>query len=272
MPIRLYGKVRKTTRRGHPNPFHTDWRPDDDWTMVNITTQSSKWGRALSPMFVGPVDIPGPAPRVEAVSVEAAWQFSKVYCEVVNSQGVVERHLDEKRLVPTGAWRTFARRGWTEQRFSVGHGEFKKHKGVLRHPVARLKAKAERAPTFVWWEGRPISYIEGRKAAYGKLYTDEIVRSEAFRRLKAMHSRGEQIALYDFDGTDHIGLGRTYEDLLNDPGRPFGHGLLLCMLLEGVKLSSLRIRKENTFTYQRDHGLLKFCKGKSELPLRPPAA
>jgi hypothetical protein len=124
------------------------------------------------------------------------------------------------------------------------------------------KAKEKSLPTFVWWNGRRISYLEGRKEVYGKLYTEMIVKTEAYQRLKAMYDRGENIALFDFDGTDHVGLGRSYESLLNDPGRPFGHGLLLCMLLEGKTLSDLRFNEENTFEYQRERGMLKYGIGK----------
>lgn len=263
MSIRIYGKVRKTIKGKAPNPFYSDWRPGPGWVTVNITTASPEWGRALSPMFVGPVDIPGVEPAVRAVNIEAAWQYSKVYWEVRDAAGVAHRHLDSREdLNPTPAWWTFAREGWTNGRFDVKHAEFKQYKGVLRHPVSRLpKAKEKCAPTFVMWNGRRLSYLEGRREVYGRLYTDLIVKTGAFQRLKAMYDRGDDIALFDFDGTDHVGLGRSYEDLLNDPGRPFGHGLLLCMLLEGRKLAELQYRPESTFAYQREHGLLKFCAG-----------
>lgn len=263
MPIRIYGKVRKTIKGKQRNPFYCDWRPDAGWTTVNITTGSREWGREVSPMFVGPVDIPGVEPSVRAANIEAAWQYSKVYWEVQNEAGATQRHLDSREsLTPTAAWWTFARSGWANPRFDVHHPDFKKYKGILRHPVSRLpKAKDKCSPTFVWWNGRRVSYLEGRKEVYGRLYTDLIVNTAAYRRLKEMYDRGDNIALFDFDGTDHVGLGRSYEDLLNDPGRPFGHGLLLCMLLEGQKLEDLRYRPENTFEYQREHGLLKFCEG-----------
>lgn len=268
MPIRIYGKIRKTIKGNKPNPFYCDWRPGPGWTTVNITTASPEWGRALSPMFVGPVDIPGVDPAVRASNIEAAWQYSKVYWEVQNEHGITERHIDGRdTLNPTQAWWNYARAGWNNERFNVNHPEFKNYKGILRHPVSRLpKAKEKCSPSFVWWNGRRISYLEGRKEVYGALYTDLIVKTEAFQRLKDMYDRGENIALFDFDGTDHVGLGRSYENLLNDPGRPFGHGLLLCMLLEGKKLSDLQFREENTFEYQRKNGLLKFCAGQMTGP------
>jgi len=268
MPIRIYGKTRKTIRGNKPNPFYSAWRPDSTWTVVNITTASPEWGRALSPMFVGPVEIAGVKPVVRAVNIEAAWQYSKVYWEVFNERGQVERHIDDRdTLNPTPVWWSFARAGWNNERFNVNHPDFKDYKGILRHPVSRLpRAKEKCSPTFVWWNGRRISYLEGRKEVYGKFYTDLIVSTEAFRHLKDMYDRGENIALFDFDGTDHVGLGRSYESLLNDPGRPFGHGLLLCMLLEGRRLSGFKFLEENTFEYQRENGLLKFCAGQVTKP------
>jgi hypothetical protein len=210
------------------------------------------------------VDSPGVEPAVRAANIEAAWQYSKVYWDIQNERGVMERHIDGRdTLNPTPAWWAFARSGWTNERFEVSHPEFKAYKGILRHPVSRLpRAKEKCLPTFVWWNGRRISYLEGRKEVYGKLYTEMIVKTEVYQKLKAMYDRGENIALFDFDGTDHVGLGRSYESLLNDPGRPFGHGLLLCMLLEGKKLSDLRFNKENTFEYQRERGLFTLCRGR----------
>ena len=76
--IRIYGKIRRTIRGKRPNPFYCDWRPDEKWRLVNITTASPEWGRALSPMFVGPVEIPGVDPAATAVNIESAWQYSKV--------------------------------------------------------------------------------------------------------------------------------------------------------------------------------------------------
>lgn len=261
MSIRIYGKIRRTIRGNRPNPFYCDWRPDEKWRLVNITTASPEWGRALSPMFVGPVEIPGVTPSATAVNIESAWQYSKVYGWVQNQQGQWERHVGAD-LNPTPEWWAFARAGWAQTRFGVNHPDFKAWKGVLRRPVVRLpKAKDKPQPTFAWWNGRRITYIEGRQAVYGQLYCDLIVKTETFARLKALYDRGDDIALFDFDGTDHVGLGRSYEDLLNDPGRPFGHGLLLCMLLEGVKLADLKIWEEHTFEFQRQNNLLRFDRG-----------
>ena len=261
MSIRIYGKMRQYLAKKQINPFWCDWRPDGDWQTVNITTRSSAWGRALSPMFVGPVELPGVTPAATAANIESAWQYSKVYSVVQDTAGRRRCHLDEN-LNPTAAWWEFARAGWAETRFSVTDPEFEKWKGVLRHPVSKLPdAKQKAQPAFVWWNGKRISYIEGRQAVYGKLYTDMIVKTEAFARLKGMADCGENIAMFDFDGTDHVGLGRSYESLLNDPSRPFGHGLLLCMLLEGVKLADLQISPENTFAYQLEHGLLHLDEG-----------
>lgn len=270
MPIRIYGKIRKTIAGGKPNPFYCDWRPGLDWTMVNITTASSEWGRALSPMFVGPVLIPGLDEPIEANNIEAAWQYSKVYHEVVNSEGAVETHLDRDMLTPTEEWWAFAKAGWREPRFDVNHPEFKRYKGILRHPVRKLpKSKDKCKPAFVWWNNRRISYVEGRKEVYGKLYTDMIIHTEAYQRLKKMYDNGENIALFDFDGTDHIGLGRSYQDLINDPGRPFGHGMLLSMLLEGKKLSDLSFRAENTYAFHQAENQIRCCRGQMTPPKFP---
>ena len=45
MPIRIYGKVRKTIKGNQINPFYCDWRPDDSWITINIITASRERGR-----------------------------------------------------------------------------------------------------------------------------------------------------------------------------------------------------------------------------------
>ena len=258
MAIRIRGKIRTIS------PYYCSWKPGEGWLDVNITTAArpGSLGYQLSPMFVGPVDIPG-VPGVQATNIESAWQYSKVYERVMDGNGVEHRHIDGRiTLNPTEEWWAFAKAGWSCPQFSPGHPDFKRYKGILRHPVCRPpKAQEKISPTFVWWNGERLSYLEGRQKVYGKLYTEMIVHTAAFRELKSRYDAGENISLFDFDGTDHVGLGRTFEELMNDPGRPFGHGLLLVMLLEGRRLEDLRYEERNTFAYQRQKGLLKFHTG-----------
>jgi hypothetical protein len=124
MPIRIYAKVRKTIRAQQINSSYCDWSPDSSWIKINITTASPEWGRALSPVFVGPVVVPGLEPAVTAVNIESAWQYSKVYWEVQDGRGRIQRHIDARdTLSPTAAWWDFAMAGWRAHgtlRFCIG--------------------------------------------------------------------------------------------------------------------------------------------------------
>jgi len=42
------------------------------------------------------------------------------------------------------------------------------------------------------------------------------------------------IAIRDYDSYDHISLGYSWDDVINDPSRKMGHGFVLAMMIEGV--------------------------------------
>ena len=70
-----------------------------EWTMVNSSTHSKEvWSRGLSPMLLGPRDLyPGRDGRMlTSCTVEAAWQFSKVYPEHAESDGEPNEESNEE--------------------------------------------------------------------------------------------------------------------------------------------------------------------------------
>lgn len=58
----------------------------------------------------------------------------------------------------------------------------------------------------------------------------------AFRKLAKIYAQSERLYLWDFDGYDHVCMGRTLEQVLNDPEKKMGHGFVLLMLLRGERL------------------------------------
>ena len=90
-----------------------------------------------------------------------------------------------------------------------------------------------------------MSYVEARRELYVPLYAAAVMDTPAFARLKALYDAGECLRLYDFDGFNLHAAQRTYEEALNDVSRPFGHGILLCALLEGVDVIVWRVWEDN---------------------------
>jgi hypothetical protein len=176
-----------------------------DCLTINTTTSSKDWSRGLSPMLLGPVKITSGIPAFESENVENAWQFSKVYKE----------HTDKFGNPTIEHWK-WAARGFLD---SFAH----------RYPMGKGAI-----PEYSIWNGERLNYIEARKKIYIPIYSKAVVESEAFTKLKQKYvDNNKNIALWDFDGYDHVKLGMTLEQVLNDPSRKMGHAFVLAMMLEG---------------------------------------
>lgn len=179
-------------------------KPKDPNAIVLNVTSSSKdpLTRSFSPFLMGPVKLYGP---YGAFNVENAWQYSKVYDEHHDSYGVFDSYWD------------WALQGWGNKR------------GV-RYPMGK-----GRSPTYSLWDGEVLDYIEARKQIYIPLYK-QAVNQDNLLLLKAIiksHlNQNKEVYLFDFDGYDHVKLGMTMEDVINDPTRKMGHGFVLAQLLE----------------------------------------
>lgn len=170
-------------------------------TVVDATSRSRiAWQRALSPFRLGPCPL-----YADFVSrnVENAWQFSKLY----------PAHADPSGK-PTAEYWAWALKGWADP---------KPH----RHPMGRNEK-----PLSAWWDGQALGYIEARKRIYGPLYIRALARSPAWLRLKGVYEGSRHVILLDFDGYDHVALGKSLTQVLNDPSRRMGHAFILAMLLE----------------------------------------
>lgn len=174
-------------------------RPAPPAEIVDTTSRSVTWSKGLSPFFLGPVDL---YYKFVAKNVENAWQFSKVYAEHVNAEGN-----------PTSDWWQWAVNGWTDDwahRFPMGKG-----------------AK----PLYSAWHGEKLGYIDARKQIYAPLYAKAVQKSEAYQKLKELYNSTTELVLVDFDGYDHLALGMSLTDVLNNPQRKMGHAFVLAALL-----------------------------------------
>lgn len=188
--------------------------------------------------------------------LENMWQFSKVYPAVTAQRQLrtrfrpseppiwewpAEVHLDKKGN-PTAAYWEWRRKGFAAEyaiRYPNGFAG--------RHNCAySLGYRAK--------EGKPgpkLDYIAARKAIYCKLYVKLAVGHPALLKLQKLLDQGQSLCIIEVDGpdlsyyvespiADRIRRGvlkidgqEVIEYLLNDPGRPFGHGFVLAALLKG---------------------------------------
>jgi len=173
---------------------------------IDTTSRSRNWSRGLSPFILGPVPLYEGAGIPEATNVENVWQFSKLY----------EVHTDEDDK-PTQEYWDWARKGWSDpkaHRYPMG-------KGV--RPIHSL------------WDGEELGYIEARKKIYIPIYGNALVKSEAFLTLLALYREKGKVTLWDFDGYDHLAMGRNFKDVVNDPFRSLGHSFVIAYLLEKLR-------------------------------------
>lgn len=168
---------------------------------VNVTSRSMDKYHALSPFVLGPVVLYS---GFWAQNVENGWQFSKVYMD----------QTDENDN-PTQEYFLWAYRGWAD---GWAH-RYPKGKGVT--------------PEYTWWDGEKLDYIEARKRVYVPLYREAVMdwEPDLFFDLVDMARLGD-LVIHDFDAYDHISLGMSLEDVLNNPYQKMGHGFVLAMMIE----------------------------------------
>jgi hypothetical protein len=168
---------------------------------VDVTSNSGFW-KDLSPFLLD-------AAKYGARNFENLWQFSKVYKE----------HIMLIDGLPN--WRWYR---WRD----VGYANPK----AIRYPMGK-GAK----PEYLLWNGEKLGYIEARKAVYAPIYAELVKQTQAYGTLNSLYESlyddGLPLVLRDYDAYDHIAMGRTLKDAINDPNRKCGHGFVLAMMLVG---------------------------------------
>ncbi len=168
-----------------------------DKLCFNVTSRSTDFCKALSPFYLGPVDL---YDGWISNTMEAAWQHSKVY-EKYTTDGEIN----------DGYW-IWAYSGWNSKR-------------PERYPMGK-GAK----PLYSYWNGTKYGYVDARKNIYIPLYKECALKTEAYYKLKKMYEDGVDFYLWDFD-VDYN--NKSYEELVNDSTKTFGHGYVLKYMMEG---------------------------------------
>ena len=187
----------------------------------------------FSPMLLGPVDNDllkeiGLSTDVPSVKFENFWQFGKKFKEL--------GHEDREK------WLKFRNKG------------YKKIKGCRRPPSTRTKDVLYRydnrgkmcnkyrymIPWVAEYYGEEMDYITARKKAYVPVYAQLVSKTKAFKNLKKLVDKGQDVLILDLDGPKEGVMDITVNNLkqaINDKNTIFGHGFVLAGLLAGIEPS-----------------------------------
>lgn len=161
------------------------------------TTSSSGDFRELSPFIL-------PAPP--AKNFENLWQYSKVY---------------KKFIMPIDGYPDASYYKWRDAGFT--------NPRAVRYPMGNGAI-----PEYSLWNGERLDYIQARKRIYASEYAKNVIKTESYKRLGNLYCTGQDIILLDYDAYDHLTLGISLQDVINNPKRKMGHAFVLIMMLTGL--------------------------------------
>ena len=177
-----------------PNPY----------SGIEVDTTSRGGFKDLSPFFLGPYTWCERGTTRRATIMENLWQYSKVYPEHVGADGY-----------PNEQWYL-----WN-------------HQGLNNQVACRYPLGKGRKPVYTWWKGEQLDYIAARKKLYIPAYTELVLQTKSYALLYKWVMEGRSIVLRDFDGYNHLRLGISLEDVINNPKKPLGHAFIIYGLLTG---------------------------------------
>jgi hypothetical protein len=174
------------------------------WFLNTTSRSPSEFGTRFSPFLLGPVPLYKGAPTNYSMTMENAWQFSKVYKKYIDENGD-----------PSSAWIEWARKGFRNPR-------------AFRYPMGKGSS-----PEYSFWNGEKLSYIEARKKIYIPLYKQGIKthRVEEFKKLCDLYEKERRIMLWCYDGYNRKLFNMSVDDVVNSPDRSMGHSFVLEQLL-----------------------------------------
>jgi len=182
------------------------WNKDklpDTAIVIDTTSRSRDWSRGLSPFIIPCGHLYG---NYYSVNVENGWGGSKVYAQHDNNG------------TPTKDYFLWAQRIWND---SYAH----------RYPMGKGVK-----PLYSWWDGKKLTYVEARKKIYIPIYARECIKTKAFKQLLQIYrTTKKDIYLIDFDGYNHIEMGKNLTEVCNDPNMRMGHAFVIYSLLEKYK-------------------------------------
>ena len=168
--------------------------------VVDTTSNTHPIYAHLSPFIL-------PAPPAKCF--ENLWQYSKVY----------KKHIMPIDEYPDASWYKWRDAGYANDR-------------AVRYPMGKGAI-----PEYSFWNGEKLGYIEARKKIYAPKYAENVATTDSYKILHEQYAecelRNQEIILLDYDAYDHIALGMSLVDVINDPTRKMGHAFVLIMMLTG---------------------------------------
>jgi len=169
--------------------------------VVIDTTSSSGDFRDLSPFILSAP----PAKRFENL-----WQFSKVY---------------KKFIMPIDGFPDASWYKWRDAGYALDK--------AMRYPMGKGAI-----PEYSLWNGERKGYIDARKEIYAVEYATNVQWTSGYQRLTDVYAEccrtNRELILLDYDAYDHIKLGMSLVEVINNPLRKMGHAFVLIMMLSGV--------------------------------------
>lgn len=203
------------------------------WRLINVCSHSKDVldgapMRDLSPFFLGPVEVTEDGVRKRALNLENLWQVGKVW------KGETERDLPAAAVAATqdGEARrreVAAAHGLAAADFAPNADWWARRARYWADPKAHRHVRRGR-PLYAWWQGEPLGYVEARGKVYCPAYERLARATAAYAALEALVASGQSVLLVGYDG---YRLERPLADYFADPGKIFGHELVLAAMLRG---------------------------------------
>jgi len=192
------------------------------YTNINATSGNIRW-KGLSPMKLGPFNLiehrvttpwyadglhPGFAATegglqaLSCTNLENIWQSSKV----------MNIDIDINKIIQPSFY---------QRRAKMAHDP---------KPHRRSIPKKQGYPICAYWDGYLLSYLDSR-LVYCELYTSLVKETYEYQELLAMKANG----IIGFDGQDLPIDNESMMVACLDATKPFGHELVLCCLLKGIR-------------------------------------
>lgn len=173
-------------------------------TAVDMTFRSSdKLYRQLHPYNLGPVYVQPWDEPIKAAKVENAWRFSGQY----------EGQSDEEHKL------------WSLNGFWDAKGQ--------RYPGRRMDK-----PKCFRYKGEALSEVEARFKIFAPLYTEAVVKTDAYKALKKLVETGgrrDVLYLAGYGSYHYQERHIRMADTIYDAGRDWSHVFILACLLSGEK-------------------------------------
>jgi hypothetical protein len=175
----------------------------DDAVVIDATSNSSSFGKWLSPFYVGPIEWDGHF----AHCIENLYAFSKVY----------PIHAFDD--VPSKEYWEWAKKGWET-------------KVPIKYPFG-----AWNVCLYHWWKGKKLNRLEAQNQIFVPLYKEAVVKTDAFRQLKELYdetnANDQNLIILDYEGYDDRFLELDFNAVMNHNDYPIGQAFVLRFLLEG---------------------------------------